>query len=181
MNSIKIVALFGKAGAGKDTVQHYLSKEGVANINPIVSCTTRPPREGEVEGESYFFMDEETFYDKIASEDMLEFAAFRGWFYGTQKSSLSTTAVNVGVFNINGIKQLLKNPYIEVYPVLVEASDKTRLIRQLNRESNPDCKEIIRRFQTDEADFANIDFEYRIHDNDSRFDISDLTNWINSL
>jgi guanylate kinase len=44
-------------------------------------------------------------------------------------------------------------PEVEVYPIFIEASDKTRLLRQLNREKDPDVKEIVRRFHADEEDF----------------------------
>ena len=45
------------------------------------------------------------------------------------------------------------------------ATDKVRLIRQLEREHIPDCAEICRRFQTDEKDFAFIDFPYDEYSN----------------
>ena len=89
---------------------------------------------------------------------MLEATEFRGWFYGTQASALSAEKVNVGVFNIAGIEALLESPNITVAPVYVYASGRTRLMRQLLREKNPDCDEICRRFQTDRKDFEEVDF-----------------------
>jgi hypothetical protein len=49
---------------------------------------------------------------------------------------------------------------VEIYPVLVYASDKERIMRALNREESPNVKEIVRRFMSDEQDYANEDFEY---------------------
>jgi guanylate kinase len=54
----KIIALIGKAGSGKDTILHELIKTTL-NLHEIVSCTTRPRREGEVEGVNYFYMTPE--------------------------------------------------------------------------------------------------------------------------
>lgn len=71
----------------------------------------------------------------------------------------------MGVFNIAGISSLLEDSRLDVLPICISAPDKVRLLRSLNREENPDCAEICRRFQTDEADFRNIDFDYEIVEN----------------
>ena len=54
MNKVKVIALFGKAGSGKDTILRALVKVDPDKFNEIVSCTTRPPREGEQEGVNCF-------------------------------------------------------------------------------------------------------------------------------
>ena len=146
-----IIALAGKAGAGKDTILNYLCDN--YDVHPIVSCTTRPPREGEIDGVNYHFLTNEQFAEKVLNFDMLEACEFNNWFYGTDYNSLSDEKVNVGVFNPSGIEQLMENPDIKVIPFLVDASDKTRLMRQLCREDNPNVDEIIRRFGTDKQDF----------------------------
>ena len=56
MNKVKVIALFGKAGSGKDTILRALVKVDPDKFNEIVSCTTRPPREGEQEGVNYHFL-----------------------------------------------------------------------------------------------------------------------------
>ena len=56
MEKIKILALFGKSGAGKDTVQKYIVKKIPSLFNGIVSCTTRPQREFEYNGKDYHFI-----------------------------------------------------------------------------------------------------------------------------
>ena len=160
----KIIALFGKSGAGKDTIQKCLVQ--FTNTHGIISCTTRPPREGEVDGEDYYFLSIENFTKKVLSGEMLEATEFRDWFYGTSMSALEKDMINIGVFNIEGIEALLNDPRLDVIPVLVYAEEKTRLIRCLNREENPDCEEICRRYFADEEDFKDIPFFYRIWIND---------------
>ena len=52
----------------------------------------------------------------------------------------------------------MKNdPDIILKPYWIRCSDKTRLLRSVNRESDPDIHEIIRRFQADEEDFELLD------------------------
>ena len=60
---------------------------------------------------------------------------------------------------------MLRDERLDVHPIYVQATDKTRLIRALKREENPDCAEICRRYMTDEEDFQNIPFEYKVFNN----------------
>lgn len=159
MNKYKIIALIGEAGSGKDTILKKLTNSNLA-FHEIVSCTTRPPREGEVNGDNYYFISPEEFGCKILANEMLEAAVFNDWCYGTSFDSLRINDINIGVFNPTGIETMnsLKNVDLTVY--YVRASDKTRLKRQLDREENPDIDEIIRRYHTDKEDFYDLDFDY---------------------
>lgn len=164
MKKIKIIALFGKSGAGKDTIQRQI-KMNIPEVNSIVSCTTRPPREKEVNGVDYHFLSLEQFTQKVLNGDMLEATEFRDWFYGTSISELDPDKINVGVFNIAGIEALLADSRLEVVPVFVYAEDKVRLYRSLMREVDPDCEEICRRYFADQKDFENINFYYVVWEN----------------
>lgn len=179
-----IVAFIGKAGAGKDTIATELY-----NLNPswnmIVSCTTRPRREGEIDGVNYHYLTNEEFAQKVLNGDMLEATYFNNWHYGTMASSLHE-GVNLGVFNPEGydcLQEILPDD-IEVIGFYVTAEDKTRLLRQLNREENPDVHEIIRRFSADEEDFYDIDNDPSypvIHvDNGKNSSLQDIVDGINT-
>lgn len=172
MNKVKVIALFGKAGSGKDTILRALVNKFPDRYNEIVSCTTRPPREGEQEGINYYFLTVDQFTEKVLNGDMLEATEFNNWHYGTALSSLSTDKINVGVFNPEGIRCLIEDNFVDLTAYYVQTSNKERLIRQLNREENPDIQEIIRRFSTDEQDFEDLEnIDYQIIKNQ---DMSDL-------
>lgn len=156
----QVLALIGKAGAGKDAIQTASCHLHPTIFNKIVSCTTRPPRDNEKDGVDYHFLSVEDFTRKVLNGDMLEATEFRGWFYGTSIDSLVEDKINIGVFNPAGIEALLEMPGISVMVVLVEAKDKTRLMRYLQRSENPDCTEMCRRYTTDEKDFADLSFDY---------------------
>ncbi len=168
-NKYKIVALFGPAGSGKDYIQKKAIKTifGKQWLYEIISCTTRPPREGEIDNINYHFITQQHFFDMIKLNGMLEWTVFRKWFYGTPIDSLNKDKINIGVFNIGGIKALLKREDCEVLPIYIHTYDKLRLMRQLVREVNPDCSEICRRFQADEEDFLDIPFSYRVIENNT--------------
>ena len=149
MEKIKVIAFVGKSGAGKDYIMKQVAKG--LDFHIIVSSTTRPKRDYETEGVDYHFLTEKEF----AAARFLETASFNGWHYGTRYEDLDPNNTNVGVFNPTGLKSLAAQDDIDLTIVYVKASDKTRLLRQLNREEEPNVKEIIRRFGTDETDFQD--------------------------
>lgn len=155
----KIIALMGKAGSGKDTVLRKLMEEYPDKLHEIISCTTRPPREGEKNGINYYFLSVEEFTEKVLNGDMIEATMFNDWHYGTMKSALDSEKWNIGVFNPDGIRCLQEEKDIELVTYWISACDKTRLIRQLEREENPDIDEIIRRFKTDKEDFNLMEMD----------------------
>lgn len=161
-----IVALIGEAGAGKDSmmqaVLEKLAEKGhIADIHEIVSCTSRPMREGEAHGINYYYYHPDDFAMKILNDEMLEFTQFNNWWYGTSYDSVrSDGVVNIGVFNPAGVRQLLDRPDCNVKVFWIITCDKNRMMRQLDREVHPDVREIVRRFNADYEDFKDIDFDY---------------------
>ena len=179
-----IIALIGESGAGKDSmmqeVLHTLSKKGyVADIHEIVSCTSRPMREGEAHGINYFYYHPNDFEMKILNDEMLEFTRFNNWWYGTSYDSVrSDGVVNIGVFNPAGVRQLLDRPDCDVKVYWICTCDKNRMLRQLSREVHPNVREIVRRFNTDYEDFKDIDFDYFEIPNET---MSDFNNGIEEI
>lgn len=169
---MKIVALMGEAGSGKDTILHKIMEKYPSYFHEIVSCTTRPPREGEKDGINYHFLSIDEFTRKILNGDMLEATEFNDWHYGTDRESLTIDKINIGVFNPEGIRRLQEDDNIELYVFYVRAAGKQRLLRQLNREENPDVDEIIRRYKTDTQDFSYLeDIRYWTLENNTLEDI----------
>ena len=155
-----VIALMGEAGSGKDrTMQAVLAAD--PNLHEIISCTTRPMRQGEAHGVNYFYYTPEQFGQKVLDGEMLECTVFNDWFYGTSYDSVrSDGVINIGVFNPTGVESLLARPDCNVIVFWIQTNDKIRLLRQLNREEDPDVREVVRRFQADYNDFEDIDFSY---------------------
>lgn len=80
----KLFVVSGSSGVGKGTVlKGFLQKNPDFMLS--ISCTTRSPREGEIDGVNYFFMTKEDFKQCIENNKFLEWAEFAGNFYGTKK------------------------------------------------------------------------------------------------
>ena len=160
-NKYKIIAIMGKAGSGKDTLLNILMEEEIfKDAFKIISCTTRPIREYEVDGIDYHFITTKEFTDQILSGEMIEATVFNTWCYGTSVKNLDLNKVNIGVFNPEGVELLKERNDIDLTVIYVQANDKDRLLRQLNREENPDCHEIVRRFSADEEDFDDDEIDF---------------------
>ena len=87
-NLKKLIILTGPSGVGKGTVvKEILDKD--KNIWLSISATTRKPREGELEGENYYFLKEEKFKEMIEQKLFLEWAQFAGNYYGTPLATVS--------------------------------------------------------------------------------------------
>lgn len=76
----------GPSGSGKSTLCRRLADDGEAEFS--VSCTTRAPRSGEVDGSDYHFLDRGEFERRVASGEFLEHAEVHGNFYGTLRSEV---------------------------------------------------------------------------------------------
>lgn len=161
MNKAKpiVIAICGKSASGKDTtanqiVAYYQSKD--IPVNKVVSYTTRPPREREVDGEDYHFIDTKTFMRMKYHKDFLEYAKFRDWYYGTSFDSFKDGCVNVCVLNPQGIGSLSR--YEHRYDIVYVYLD-TPFITRMRRSYKRECKfklEYLRRSWTDSNDFDEV-------------------------
>lgn len=77
----------GPSGAGKSSLLQWLMEQD-SRLGFSVSCTTRTPREGEVDGEDYYFVSREEFEERVAGNEFVEWAEVHGNFYGTLASEL---------------------------------------------------------------------------------------------
>ena len=78
------------SGAGKTSVVHALLQTGI-DVSLSVSYTTRQPRQGEVDGRDYFFVNRASFKEILASGEFLESAEVYGNFYGTSRRWIEET------------------------------------------------------------------------------------------
>ena len=129
MNKIKILAIVGKSGAGKDYILKCLKMCPTDKINYIVSSTTRPPREDEVDGVHYHFLQHDDFIKLMEEDKIVEMSVFNDWCYGTTIDSLDVDKINIGCFDPMRLDILSDDRGIDLKIVYITATDKERLIR----------------------------------------------------
>ncbi len=126
----KAIIFSAPSGSGKTTVVNHLLSV-MPELGFSVSATTRKPRENEVDGREYYFLDLEDFKQKVANDEFLESEeVYNGIFYGTLNSeverlwSLGKTVIfDVDVaggvrikkkFGDNALAIFLRPPSIEI-------------------------------------------------------------------
>ncbi len=88
MKQENLIIFTGPSGAGKSTVEKYFLNDQDLNLSFSVSATTRPIREGEIDGKNYFFLTKEEFLKRVKQEEFLEWVEYAGNYYGTLKSEI---------------------------------------------------------------------------------------------
>lgn len=153
-----LLLLIGPSGSGKGTIlKELLLTE--ANTFLSVSATTRKPRPGEIDGESYFFLSQNRFEELIASDSMLEHANYCGNFYGTPKAAvLDRIAKGENVIleiEVQGAKQI-KKMYPSAVLIFIIPPSLTELKHRLIDRNTEDKETVKARLNAalDEIKFA---------------------------
>ena len=126
-----LLVISGPSGTGKGTVCKRLLEKN-KDIFLSVSATTRKPREGEIDGVSYHFYDEDKFRNLIAKNQFIEWAAFCDNYYGTPKAPVVENIENgrdvMLEIEIEGaMKVRAKHPegvYIFLFPPSIEVLEE---------------------------------------------------------
>lgn len=134
--------LSGPSGVGKGTVLDALLKE-YDGVEYSVSATTRSPREGEVDGEDYFFISKDEFFEIKEKDQFIEYAKVHNNYYGTPKKyvdkSLAEGRDIILEIDIQGAKQVREKYPDSVFIFLVPPSFE-ELKKRLNKRDTEDNK-----------------------------------------
>lgn len=158
------------SGGGKTTVCNNLLAHN-PNLVRAITCTTRPPREGEVDGKDYYFLSKATFEQKRDAGEFVEWANVYGNFYGTLKKEILErlragmdviVSVDVqGVQSINRLAQkepLLAASLVTLFIALPTVED---LRKRLEKRASDAPEVIERRLQTARSEMATCgEFQY---------------------
>lgn len=163
---MKRVILIGPGASGKDYLKHELEKVG---FKCSVSHTTRNPRPGEVEGVSYYFINDEQFKSMIDNNEFREWNKFADkWYYGT--TNVHFNAANLFIMTPSGIRALTPEERGESCVVYLNMSEEVRRARLMERQ---DKDEPERRLATDRVDFENYS-DYDLMVTDPNFNAIDV-------
>lgn len=151
-----VIMLMGKSGCGKSTLERGLVTGWPELFHKVVSVTTRKPREGEVEGKDYRFIDERTFREYEQHGELIQQTSFAGNHYGSLYSEYMTThpyailcvVPESAARFIPVLKEKISD--INIFLVYFDISDERLRENMLRRGDNP--KEIEERLAKDDLD-----------------------------
>lgn len=153
------LVLMGEIASGKDYIRNYLVEN--YGFKKIVTYTTRPMRDGEVDGETYHFLSKEEFLKRKEQGFFLEVQEYNTeygiWYYGTSKESCleDNTVIILDKDGWIEYSKIAKN-----YSIFLSSPQKEeRFYRALIRHNKVDrgtLEEVYRRINTDREKFQDI-------------------------
>lgn len=169
INEQKLVVVSGPSGCGKDTVVKLLLALR-DDVLLSVSCTTRPPRENEVDGVHYYFLTEKEFMGRVERGRMLEYTNYSGNWYGTPVDEIEQKLVGgntvVLIIEVEGARNVKfkypKSLCVFIVPPSLEALEERLRKRMTESEDEIQKRLIIAETELKELDFYDYAIENEI-------------------
>jgi guanylate kinase len=161
-----MICILGESGCGKSTVERILAD--TYGFKRIISTTSRSKREHEIDGVDYNFVSVDDFVKLKNRGHFAETGNYRNWLYGTPLDQC--TDDKVCVVTPSGLRQLKKNPELNIMSVYIKIDRRDRLIKLLQRDS--DIEECCRRSLSDCGQFDGLENEVDFVINNDEYDLS---------
>jgi guanylate kinase len=158
-----LIVISGPSGVGKDSLVEQMQARG-AQFHFVVTATSRPPRQGEVQGVDYFFVSPETFERLIAEDALLEYALVYEQYKGIPKQQVrdalasgQDVVMRLDVQGAATIKRLVP----EAVLVFLSASSEEELITRLKRRRTESDVQLQQRIETARHEMDRLpEFDY---------------------
>jgi len=158
------------SGGGKTTVCNELLAAN-PDLQRAITCTTRAPRAGEVNGKDYYFLSQEEFRAKRDADEFIEWANVYGNFYGTLKSEIITrleagsdVIVSVDVQGVESISRKAKEDPVlgaSLVSFFIALPSLESLHKRLQKRATDSVEVIRRRLDTARAEMETcVGFDY---------------------
>ena len=165
MSRALLIVVSGPAGSGKTTLCCSLTGACPQGIRRVITCTTRAPRPGEVDGVDYHFLTRESFEQQVAAGVFLEHAHVHGNLYGPRAADVAThlgagfdALLNVDVQGAATIRAKgAADPRLaaSLVTVFIRVSDRAELRRRLTGRGTDPADEIDRRVAAAEEELRH--------------------------
>lgn len=181
-----LLIVCGPSGVGKSTIIEKMLSSGLSKRECVfsVSMTTRPPREGEVDGINYWFVTRERFEKGIERGELLEYAEFAGNYYGTPAPPINA-AIESGKciildIELQGVLQV-KERMPEAVTVFIKPPDWDELAKRLRGRGTESEELVLKRLERARRDSEHIGrFDHVITNSNIKTAAQELTEIINN-
>ena len=139
-----LFVISGPSGVGKSSlIREALTR--CDNLIKSVSVTTRPPRKGEIQGKNYYFINKDEFEKMIENNELLEWADYCGYYYGTPLKYVNDNLkkginiiLEIEVIGAMKVKKIISDAYLIFITVLSILQLEKRL-----RKRATECEEVM--------------------------------------
>lgn len=165
----RLIVVSAPSGSGKTTIAKKIM-ERFPFIKFSVSATTRPKRNGEVDGKDYFFLTKEEFEKKIQNGELLEWEEIYGNYYGTLKSVVESALKNGEVLlfdvDVNGAISIKKKFPDDSILIFIKPPNIETLKERLKRRKTETEEQIKKRLERVPMELGKAEFFDYIFVND---------------
>lgn len=150
-----LIIVSAPSGCGKGTILNEILKDNKYYYS--ISATTRSPRPKEVDGVNYYFLSKEEFQNKIANDEMLEYAKYCENYYGTPKKEVFDQLNNgkhvILEIEVQGAMQV-KKAYPEAKLIFIAPPSVNELERRLLKRGTESVEVIQERVSQAERELS---------------------------
>jgi len=172
-----LIVISGPSGVGKDTIIERLLKMD-PDLRYSVSFTTRPKRDYEVDGVHYSFVTRPKFEELIGRGELLEWAEYNGYLYGTSRTrveKLQRQGLDVILkIEVRGAEQVRSRPpagvFIFIVPPSLEELLKRREERGADSAKDSDERQRVARWEMAHAQY----YDYVVTNEDAQVAANDV-------
>jgi len=169
METGDVIVISAPSGSGKTTICRMLAKR-LDNMELSISYTTRPRKQGEVNGTDYYFIKKEKFDKMVSSREFLEFASVYGQQYGTSREAVRSIVSRgkdaVLEIDVQGGKKV-KKELPEAILVAVFPPDRRSLENRLIGRGRDSIEEVRARLQAaDDEARELLSYDYLVVNDD---------------
>lgn len=172
MKTGQLIVISAPSGCGKSTLINKIYKDELLKLVFSVSCTSRNPRAGEIDGKDYYFISDEDFVRRIENDEFIEWEeVYAGTHYGTLKSEVDRAhdegknlLLDIDVKGGVNVKKMYADKAVTVF---IQPPSLKELERRLRSRGTEDEESILRRLNKAEYElqFASQYDHVVINDN----------------
>ncbi|MBO7344392.1 MAG: guanylate kinase [Clostridia bacterium] len=175
-----LVVLSGPSGVGKGTIAKLLVERN-ESLSLSISCTTRMPRDGEIDGREYFFINKNEFVSKMQNDGFLEHSEHFENYYGTPKQFVLNKLVTNDVLleiDVNGGLEVKKN-YKDAVLIMILPPSVEEVKRRLIKRGTESEEKINLRMQRIDYELGKSNlYDYTVVNDDLLTAVKDVENII---